>query len=140
MFSQTVEYALRAMVHLARDPLTQQTVAEIAAVTQVPAPYLSKVLQTLARDGLVVVKRGVSGGFLLARTPEEVTIFDVVQSVDPLQRIATCPLELSSHRKRLCSLHKKMDDALGSIELVFRQTTLEELMNSPNPSVPLCNK
>jgi Rrf2 family transcriptional regulator, nitric oxide-sensitive transcriptional repressor len=140
MFSQTVEYALRAMVHLARAPKMQQTVAEIAAVTQVPAPYLSKVLQTLARDGLVVVKRGVSGGFLLSKTPREVTIFDVVQSVDPLQRIATCPLELSSHRKRLCSLHKKMDDALASIELVFRQTTLEELMNSPNPSVPLCNK
>jgi len=139
MFSQTVEYALRAIVHLARKPDKQQTVAQIAKATQVPAPYLSKVLQALARDGLVIVKRGVSGGFLLAKTPREMTIFDVVQSVDPLQRIAACPLALTSHRKQLCSLHKKMDDALAGIELVFRQTTLEELINSPNPSVPLCD-
>ena len=139
MFSQTVEYALRAIVHLARQPDILQTTAQIAKATQVPAPYLSKVLQTLARDGLVTVKRGVSGGFLLGKPPEKLSIYEVVQCVDPIRRIHTCPLELSSHRKRLCSLHKKMDDAMESIETVFRQTTLSELMNSPNPSVPLCN-
>ena len=139
MFSQTVEYALRAIVHLARQPDIVQTNAQISKATQVPAPYLSKVLQILARDGLVIVKRGVSGGFLLGKSPEKLTIYEVVQCVDPIRRIHTCPLELSSHRKRLCSLHKKMDGALESIETVFRQTTLSEMMNSPNSSVPLCN-
>ena len=139
MFSQTVEYALRAIVHLAKQPDALQTTAQIAKATQVPAPYLSKVLQTLARDGLVSVRRGVSGGFLLGKTPHQLTIYEVVQCVDPIRRIHTCPLELSSHRKRLCSLHKKMDGAMESIEAVFRKTTLAELMNSPNPSVPLCN-
>ena len=139
MFSQTVEYALRAIVHLAKQPDALQTTAQISKATQVPSPYLSKVLQTLTRDGLVEVKRGVSGGYLLGKSPDEMTIYDVVQCVDPLQRIRTCPLELSSHRKRLCSLHAKMDSALESIETVFRTTTLTELMNSPNPSVPLCN-
>ena len=139
MFSQTVEYALRAIVHLAKQPDALQTTAQISKATQVPSAYLSKVLQTLTRDGLVEVKRGVSGGYLLNKSPDEMTIYDVVQCVDPLQRIRTCPLELSSHRKRLCSLHAKMDSALESIETVFRTTTLTELMNSPNPSVPLCN-
>ena len=139
MFSQTVEYSLRAIVHLAKQPDVLQTTAQIAKATQVPAPYLSKVLQTLARDGLVTVKRGVSGGFLLGKSPDKLTIYEVVQCVDPIQRIHTCPLELSSHRKRLCSLHKKIDGALESFETVFRTTTLSELMNSPNPSVPLCN-
>ncbi|MCY2982604.1 MAG: Rrf2 family transcriptional regulator [Planctomycetota bacterium] len=139
MFSQTVEYALRAIVHLAKQPDALQTTAQISKATQVPSAYLSKVLQTLTRDGLVEVKRGVSGGYLLNKSPDEMTIYDVVQCVDPLQRIRTCPLELSSHRKRLCSLHAKMDSALESIENVFRSTTLTELMNSPNPSVPLCN-
>ena len=139
MFSQTVEYALRAIVHLAKQPDALQTTAQISKATQVPSAYLSKVLQTLTRDGLVEVKRGVSGGYLLNKSPDEMTIYDVVQCVDPLQRIRTCPLELSSHRKRLCSLHAKMDSALESIENVFRTTTLTELMNSPNPSVPLCN-
>lgn len=139
MFSQTVEYALRAIVHLAKQPDALQTTAQISKATQVPSPYLSKVLQTLTRDGLVEVRRGVSGGYLLGKPPDEMTIYDVVQSVDPMQRIRTCPLELSSHRKRLCSLHAKMDSALESIETVFRTTTLTELMNSPNPSIPLCN-
>ncbi len=139
MFSQTVEYALRAIVHLAKQPDALQTTAQISKATQVPSAYLSKVLQTLTRDGLVEVKRGVSGGYLLNKSPDEMTIYDVVQCVDPLQRIRTCPLELSSHRKRLCSLHAKMDSALESIETVFRTTTLTELMNSPNPSIPLCN-
>ncbi len=139
MFSQTVEYALRAIVHLAKQPDALQTTAQISKATQVPSAYLSKVLQTLTRDGLVEVKRGVSGGYLLNKSPDEMTIYDVVQCVDPMQRIRTCPLELSSHRKRLCSLHAKMDNALESIENVFRTTTLTELMNSPNPSVPLCN-
>lgn len=139
MFSQTVEYALRAIVHLAKQPDALQTTAQISKATQVPSAYLSKVLQTLTRDGLVEVKRGVSGGYILNKSPDEMTIYDVVQCVDPLQRIRTCPLELSSHRKRLCSLHAKMDSALESIETVFRTTTLSELMNSPNPSVPLCN-
>ncbi len=139
MFSQTVEYALRAIVHLAKLPEVLQTTAQIAKATQVPAPYLSKVLQTLTREGLITVKRGVSGGFLLSKTPDQLTIYEVVQCVDPIQRIHKCPLELSSHRKRLCSLHKKMDSALEGIEDVFRSTTLADLMNSPNPSVPLCN-
>ena len=139
MFSQTVEYALRAIVHLAKLPKVLQTTAQIAKATQVPAPYLSKVLQTLTREGLITVKRGVSGGFLLSKTPDQLTIYEVVQCVDPIQRIHTCPLELSSHRKRLCSLHKKMDTAMEGIEVVFRSTTLSDLMNSPNPSVPLCN-
>ena len=140
MFSQTVEYALRAIVHLAKKPELLQTTAQIASATQVPAPYLSKILQTLARDELVLVKRGVSGGFLLGKSPMRMTIYEVVQCVDPIRRIRTCPLNLASHGKRLCSLHKKMDNALESIESVFRKTTLAELMNSPNPSVPLCNK
>ena len=139
MFSQTVEYSLRAIVHLAKQPDVLHTTAQIAKATQVPAPYLSKVLQTLARDGLVTVKRGIGGGFLLGKSPDKLTIYEVVQCVDPIQRIHTCPLELSSHRKRLCSLHKKIDGALESFETVFRTTTLSELMNSPNPSVPLCN-
>ena len=139
MFSQTVEYALRAIVHLAKQPEVLQTTAQIAKATQVPAPYLSKVLQTLAREGLVSVKRGVSGGFQLGKASDQLTIYEVVQCVDPIQRIHTCPLELSSHRKRLCSLHKKMDNAMEGIEDAFRSTTLADLMNSPNPSVPLCN-
>ena len=140
MFSQTVEYALRAVVHLAMKSPEAQTTAEIATATKVPIAYLSKILQGLKKQQIVRLQRGVGGGVSLAHHPKELTILDVVNAVEPVQRIKTCPLELKSHGKRLCSLHGRMDDALKQMEIAFASTTLQELLNTNNPSVPLCEK
>ena len=140
MFSQTVEYALRAVVHLAIHSPQPQTTSEIAAATQVPTAYLSKVLQGLREKGIVRLQRGVGGGVSLARGPQELTILDVVNAVDPIRRITTCPLDLKAHGVRLCALHRRMDDALQHVESAFRETTLAELLEDPNPSVPLCDR
>jgi Rrf2 family transcriptional regulator, nitric oxide-sensitive transcriptional repressor len=138
MLSQTVEYALRAMVYLAASDGEPQPTEQIAEKTKVPAPYLAKVLQNLTRKGLVRSQRGVRGGFLLARRPEDITILDVVNAVDPIQRIRTCPLELKSHGVRLCPLHFRMDRALALVEEAFRASTLAEVLAEPTQSVPLC--
>jgi Rrf2 family protein len=110
MFSQTAEYALRAVVSLADSdqPLTTQ---QLAALTQVPADYLSKVMQSLGRAGLVESQRGKNGGFKLARPASQMTILDVLNAVDPLPRIHNCPLHLKSHSRQLCPLHQRLDDA-----------------------------
>lgn len=140
MFSQTVEYALRAVVNLAMKSPEPQTTAAIAKATQVPNAYLSKVLQGLKDKGIVKLQRGIGGGVSLARLPDQLTILDIVNAVDPIQRIKTCPLELKSHGVRLCALHFRMDQALMSMETAFRSTTLAELLNDSNPSVPLCDQ
>src|SRR4051794_10239395 len=105
MFSQTVEYALRAVVHLASKAPESQTTEEIAKSTRVPPFYLSKVLQSLVHGGVVKSQRGIGGGMSLARKPSELTILEVVNAVDPIRRIATCPLGLATHGVRLCPLH-----------------------------------
>lgn len=138
MFSQTVEYALRAAVHLASRSPEPQTTAEIAASTKVPMPYLSKVLQGLRAKQIVHLQRGIGGGVSLAREPSKLTILDIVNAVEPIQRIKTCPLELKTHGKRLCSLHRRMDESLKSMESAFAATTLQELLHEQNASVPLC--
>ena len=140
MFSQTVEYALRAVVNLAMKAPEPQTTASIAEATQVPAPYLSKVLQGLREQGIVHLQRGIGGGVSLTRAPSELTILDIVNAVDPIQRIRHCPLALSAHGTNLCALHFRMDKALESMETAFRSTTLAELLNDPNPSIPLCDR
>lgn len=140
MFSQTVEYALRAVVHLAIRAPQPQTTAEIAEATQVPAPYLSKVLQGLREKGLVHLQRGARGGVSLIHAPDKITILDIVNAVDPIERIRECPLGLKAHGRRLCSLHARMDQALQATENAFRTTTLAELLQEPNPSVPLCDE
>ena len=81
MLSQTVEYALRAAVYLAGKTGTPQTNDQIATATKVPAAYLSKVLQSLTRAGLVAAQRGVRGGFTLCRAADELTILEVVNAV-----------------------------------------------------------
>ena len=75
----------------------------------------------------------------LARSPEELTILDVVNAVDPIRRIQTCPLGLASHGIRLCPLHKRMDNALAMVEEAFRSTTLAEVLAEPTESKPLCD-
>jgi Rrf2 family protein len=138
MISQTVDYALRAVVYLADQGEAARTIQQIAAVTKVPPPYLSKVMQNLGRAGLVHSQRGLHGGFTLARRPTELTIWEVVQAVEPLQRIRECPLGLAAHRLRLCPLHKRLDDALATIERAFRETTVAEVLAEPSTSRPLC--
>ena len=65
MFSQTVEYSLRAVVALAQNERKTCTCQELAELTQVPGPYLSKVMQPLVQSGLVRSRRGLHGGFAL---------------------------------------------------------------------------
>jgi Rrf2 family transcriptional regulator, nitric oxide-sensitive transcriptional repressor len=138
MFSQTVEYALRAVVYLANDPHVGRTTEQIAGVTLVPQAYLSKVMQQLAVAGLVRAQRGIGGGFTLLKEPDELTILEIVNAVDPIKRIRTCPLGLAAHGVRLCPLHKRMDQAMESVEEAFAKSTLAEILAEPTESVPLC--
>jgi Rrf2 family protein len=139
MFSQSVEYALRAVIHLADQSPAPQTTDQIARTTRVPKAYLSKVIQGLVKAGVVKSRRGIGGGVSLVKAPDELTILDVVNAVEPIQRIRTCPLGLKYHGARLCPLHQRMDSALASVEAAFQQTTLAELLAEPSRSRPLCD-
>ncbi len=139
MFSQTVEYALRAVVYLAGQAPDYRTTGEIAQATRVKQAYLAKVLQKLTQHQIVRSQRGLGGGVVLARAPENLTILEVVQAVDPIRRIRECPLGLAAHGIRLCPLHKRLDNALASVEKAFGETTLAEILAEPSESVPLCD-
>jgi Rrf2 family nitric oxide-sensitive transcriptional repressor len=142
MFSQTAEYALRAVVYLASQGDTPRTTQEIAAATQVPTGYLAKVMQGLGRAHLVQSQRGLHGGFILARPAEELTVLDVLQAVDPIQRIRTCPLGLKGHIN-LCPLHRRLDNAMKMVEDALRQSSIAELLTEPERArgipIPLCS-
>jgi Rrf2 family protein len=139
VFSQTVEYALRAVVHLASEAPAPRTTDQIAKITHVPRAYLSKVLQSLSRAGIVHSQRGLGGGIALTKTPDQITILEVVNAVEPIGRITTCPLGLSAHGVNLCPLHRRVDNALALVETAFGETTLAEVLDDPNHSVPLCD-
>ncbi|MFT5527394.1 MAG: Rrf2 family nitric oxide-sensitive transcriptional repressor [Pirellulaceae bacterium] len=138
MISQTVEYALRAIVTIAQHDGTACTAKQLAAITRVPGPYLSKLMQGLVRSELVASKRGLHGGFVLTRPPTELTIWEVVDAVEPFKRIRECPLGISSHGGTLCPLHRRLDNAMGMVEESFRQSTIADLLSQPGSVTPLC--
>ncbi|MFH0944473.1 MAG: Rrf2 family transcriptional regulator [Planctomycetota bacterium] len=128
--SPTSEYALRAILYLASSESEARTNQQVAAATKVPTAYLSKVLQALGRAGLLTSQRGLGGGFRLARGMDEISMLDVINSVDPIMRIDSCPMEIPEHTPDLCPLHSRLALAMDAIEVSFRETTLGELVRA----------
>lgn len=137
MLPKTSEYALRAVVWLAREPGRPASADRLAEHTKVPRRYLHRVLQELVAGGMVVSQPGPGGGYALARRPEGVTILDVVNVVAPLERIRSCPLGLPSHTS-LCPLHRELDQVYAAAERALGRVTIAELLNPADPIVPLC--
>jgi Rrf2 family transcriptional regulator, nitric oxide-sensitive transcriptional repressor len=138
MLPKTAEYALRAVVWLAREPDETDSADDLAERTKVPRRYLHKVLQDLVRAKLVRSQPGPGGGYALAKQPDKITILDVVNAVAPLERIRSCPLGLSSHT-RLCPLHKELDKVYAATEAALAKVTIYELLKSTSQIIPLCD-
>ncbi len=139
MFTQTTEYALRAMACLALTPDELVPTATVAKFTKVPPNYLAKVLQQLAAANLIGGRRGVGGGYKLARPAAKISLMDVLTALGAVERIKTCPLGLSNHGPNLCPLHRKVDEAAAAVISVFQGATLQDLISDPKSNKPLCD-
>lgn len=128
MFSSTAEYTLRAVVYLATNRPGLRNSESIAEKTKVPAAYISKILKDLVEAGIVTSRRGPNGGFALARDPQAITVLEVVNAADPIQRIRTCPLGIPTHGSNLCLLHKKLDSAIGLVEEALASSTIADMI------------
>jgi Rrf2 family transcriptional regulator, nitric oxide-sensitive transcriptional repressor len=137
MLSKTAEYALRTVACLAAEPDRIERADVLADHTQVPRTYLNKVLRGLVTCGLIVSRPGPGGGYVLARSSDEISLLDVVNAVAPLERIHHCPLGLTSHTS-LCPLHKELDRVYAATEQAFANVTMGLLLDSDNPIIPLC--
>ena len=140
MLSQTTEYALRAMCTLAYSPDRLVSTADLAGVSKVPMNYLAKVLQLLSRAGLVTGRRGVGGGYKLARDAGEITLLEVINAIDPIERIHACPLGLENHAGALCPLHRRLDDASRTLIEMFEGVTLLDILTESGANRPLCDE
>ena len=144
MISKTTEYTLRAAVFLCDQSHQSATSQQIADATPVPDRYISKVLPQLVQAGVLTSRRGPTGGFTLARPASVITMLDIVEAVEPIQRITCCPLGLSEHQKSLCPLHQRLDEIAAASQDALQETTLADLISRPGiaplgiqPS-PLC--
>lgn len=100
------DYAVRAMLALARPGAHQLTAAALAEATAIPGNYVPQVMGDLVRAGLVANRRGRSGGYRLARPAGEVSLLDIVEAVEGDGRRRTCVLRGGPCRRDgACDVH-----------------------------------
>lgn len=93
MLSRTSQYALRAMIYLAKKGNRHLiSGAQISAHTRIPAKYLTAVLRECVRSGILESTRGKGGGYRLTKAPQRISLLDTVSCFEPrLSGKATCP-------------------------------------------------
>ncbi|GMV79737.1 MAG: hypothetical protein AMXMBFR7_09210 [Planctomycetota bacterium] len=135
LISQTSEYALRAIVSLAERHGESVVTQDLAQRTRIPAGYLSKILQTLRRAGLVHSQRGLRGGFVLQRAPEKISVLEVIDAIEPIRRVTRCPLNLPEHDAGLCPLHRRLDEAIDQVRNTFASFSIADLLDESRRGV-----
>ena len=92
--SRITDYGIVLMAHFgAIEPGSTEKAREAAEKTRLPLPVVSKILKSLAREGLLVSHRGSKGGYSLARRPEEITVAEMITALEGPIGLTRCTLE-----------------------------------------------
>lgn len=126
--SQSVGYAIQALSCLEEPGGRTYLVQVVAQCTGISPSYLSKLMQRLAKNGLIVAKRGKKGGVVLARPAREITLFELAEAVDGATWRYHCVMgfkECSDDQP--CQLHDRWKSAKESLLAGMRALTLADL-------------
>ena len=128
--TRAAEYAIRCIIYLSRrgrGVLTSRQ--EIAVQADIPIHFLAKIAQDLAKAGLIEIRQGAKGGFLLSKLPAAITLLDVVETMigeiylnDCIARPAGC--KVSYH----CAVHRVWLDARDQLRDTLRRVTFDQLI------------
>lgn len=107
MLTQAVGYAATALGYVAAAGGKSVLVKEIADACDIPGPYLSKIVHTLGRSGIVSTQRGIGGGVTLAKPANEISLFQLCEALgDPIV-LSRCMLGTAAcSDERACPAHK----------------------------------
>jgi Rrf2 family protein len=141
----STEWVLHCATTLAQlDPRATASAAQLAQYYDLPAPYLAKQLQALAKAGVLAASTGPRGGFRLARQPSEITLLQIVEAVDG----ASSPYECREIRQRgrgalpaeecqrPCVLAEKMAEAHEAWRRSLAEVSLADILAELPPSAP----
>lgn len=142
MLSDTARYAMRAMMALADRYPRPASIAEIAQDISAPRKYLEAVMLRLKLEGLLTSQRGRTGGYALARRAAEISVADIIRSMDGPLALTPC-----ASRTRFEACDNCMDVAICSIRFVLlegrdalaevlERRTLEDLIHKPGVTQP----
>lgn len=135
-FTEASSIALHTMAILAADARRKRTIREIAERLPVSDNHLAKVLQRLARAGLVESVRGPGGGFALKGDPSELTLLDVHEAIEGPLDVAECLFE-PPQCKGTCILGDALREANRLVHARLSRTRLADLAHLFPPPRPL---
>ena len=133
------EYAIIGLLYLAGQPEGRTVmVEEISDAEKIPSSFLAKIFQVLAKGKLVVSHRGARGGFSLARSPEEISLLQILNCVEREFALQKCVTEepscvVSTERLGSCVLCGVFAEAQRRVNEVFASTTLADLSKKRVP-------
>lgn len=132
IYSRSCEYAIQALVYLAKHPPGHLSLArEIAERQNIPAPFLAKVLQSLSKAGLVESYKGPTGGFSLAVPAREITLRKVLDVIDGRMALNKCLIgSAECSDSRLCPVHESWKGVKEKLEEFLTRTTVQDLVEA----------
>jgi Rrf2 family iron-sulfur cluster assembly transcriptional regulator len=129
IYSKTAKYAVLALAEVSsRSQGGFVSTKEIAEVAKLPYPHFAKTVSLLKRAGLVSTSRGKTGGIVLTRPANKITVLDVVLAVDGPGTLSDCPLFLEScDCTRPCELHPLWRGAHTAVLSFLKKTTIADV-------------
>jgi Rrf2 family protein len=131
-FTKRADYALLTLSYLATEGTTHLvSPREIARRYEIPQELLAKVMQTLSKKGLIVSVPGPTGGYRLEKTPEAITLVQIIEAVDGPMAIAQCWEEAGVDgcaQGRFCILRGPLARVQEQIVAVLEQMTLKDVI------------
>jgi len=137
MLSKAAEYALRASVYLANaGPEKWVLNRQLAEDLDLPSQFLTKILRTLAAEGILESQRGRTGGFRLQQPPEEITLYEIISPFDDLKERTRCLLgQNMCNPDTHCPLHDRWAAVVNAFLETLHGTTLSEIVNGDRSAV-----
>ncbi len=129
--TRAADYAVRVIIHLASKPEgTVVPKAMLARAAEAPDSFLSKILQSLARAGLIKARRGVDGGFSLLPLGAQASLLDIVEVMDGPIALNVCVTSgQSCHRHAECAAHQVWLKAQEAMLSVLREARVSEMVH-----------
>ena len=129
IFSRQCEYALQAVLYISALPDKRFTnINEISERLDIPMPFLGKTLQLLVQSRILTSQKGPKGGFKLAKNPEEIALFHIVDAIDGTDFLTSCVLgfpECSS--KSPCPIHSEWGMLRDGVYQMLANRTIADI-------------
>jgi Rrf2 family iron-sulfur cluster assembly transcriptional regulator len=138
IYSRSAEYAIRAFVHLAQVQEGKYAmVKNIAEQEEIPAHFLAKILQQLAKKKILSSSKGPHGGFSLFKDPKKITLLDIVNTIDGQDIFTNCLMHNGSCEglekdKVRCPMHEDYEKSRRELVKLFNSRTIYELVMKSN--------